>query len=141
MFVGCDNCIVKNNHIHDCVLMNYKDNHTDEEGWGQSLCVGNTSGLYLGKNNLVENNIVTESWGEGIDIGHCDGCLVRNNTIRNAYGTMLYVDRTTNSIFERNFIYITTDEFSKNNKTERAVGIGIGTEGEGYNRVNTSISQ
>lgn len=65
-------------------------------GWGSGISV-------VGSVNVrIRGNDVRSSYGEGINCPLTDRCIVRRNTVVDAYNALFYADNSSNSIWEDN---------------------------------------
>lgn len=121
-----------NTVYHNCLS---NEAHTSSGGWASAISSSQASHVQIRDNTVYENH------GEGIGLCLTDQATVSGNEVHDNYGVNLYIDNSTNTRHEKNFVYSTgnADYYRDFHGQEQpAAGIQIANEDEGYDFANPS---
>jgi len=136
------NNLVKNCKVYNTNQVNWPRGSAQKNGqsWGAGLTCGDRS-----NGNIFEDNYVYWNHGEGLSATNgCNGTIMRRNVVADNWSVNLYVDASTNTTVDSNFVYLSTDGKNWNQivsgMANKSNALGIGLSVEAYGNSTASLN-
>ncbi len=94
--------------------------------WSTGITASRDSTDGLTQYAIIRGNVVWEVWGQGISTYESDHILMEDNIVHDSYATNIYLSDTTNTLCQRNFVYMNPNSYVFGHGAN--VGIMMGDE-------------
>jgi hypothetical protein len=93
--------VIDGNTVYRTNLFNQDRPIEQPGGWGMGITLSKTIG------GAITNNTSYNNYGEGVGLTFADGAVISGNVVADNFSVQIYIDNSTNSTVENNFVYNT----------------------------------